>query len=93
MSAAFEDTAESWPVVSTDEQLSNWLITVRTDKVRMPDDHYAERSLVTHLGAVAVLALDDAERRCLLSLLRKMLDTPEPDASTDAGAAGHEPTG
>ena len=38
-------------------------------------------------------ALDEAERRCLLSLLRKMLDTPEPGASTDAGAAGHEPTG
>jgi hypothetical protein len=30
-------------------------------------------------------ALDDAERRCFLSLLRKMLDTPGPDASTDAG--------
>jgi DNA-binding MarR family transcriptional regulator len=41
-------------------------------------------------------ALDDAERRCFLGLLRKMLDTPGPDASTDAGArepAGHEPTG
>jgi DNA-binding MarR family transcriptional regulator len=29
-------------------------------------------------------ALDDTERRCFLSLLQKMLDTPGPDASTDA---------
>ena len=57
-----EDTPVSWPVVSSAEQLRNWLITVRTDKVRMPDDHYAERTVVTHPGAVAVLALDDARR-------------------------------
>jgi hypothetical protein len=28
-------------------------------------------------------ALDDTERQCLLGLLRKMLDAPAPDASTD----------
>jgi DNA-binding MarR family transcriptional regulator len=48
-------------------------------------------------------ALDDTERRCFLGLLRKMLDTPSPGASTEAGArepanqqgaaAEHEPTG
>ena len=31
-------------------------------------------------------ALDDDERRCLLFLLRKMLDTPSPGATDDAGA-------
>ena len=31
-------------------------------------------------------ALDDDERRCLLFLLRKMLDAPGPGASDDAGA-------
>src|SRR5215469_16838722 len=35
-------------------------------------------------------ALDDSERRCLLSLLRKMLDTPGP-GTTDAAAAGDQP--
>ncbi len=30
-------------------------------------------------------ALDDSERACLLTLLRKMLDTPYPGAGTDAG--------
>jgi len=33
-------------------------------------------------------ALDDAERACFLSLLRKMLDTPEPDASAQARPGG-----
>ena len=31
-------------------------------------------------------ALDDSERACLLTLLRKMLDTPSPGAGTDADA-------
>ncbi|HEX9040083.1 MAG TPA: MarR family transcriptional regulator [Trebonia sp.] len=31
-------------------------------------------------------ALDDSERACLLTLLRKMLDTPYPGAGTDADA-------
>jgi 8-oxo-dGDP phosphatase len=70
VSDTFEDTAESWPVESTQEQLRTWLITVRTDKVRMPDDHYAERTVVTHPGAVAVLALDDAQRVLMIRQYR-----------------------
>lgn len=61
---------ESWPVVSSQEEFSNWLITVRTDKVRMPDDHVAERTVVTHLGAVAVLALDDENRVLMIRQYR-----------------------
>ena len=65
-----EDTAGSWPVVSADEQLRNWLISVRADKVQMPDNHYAERTVVTHLGAVAVVALDDAQRVLMIRQYR-----------------------
>jgi 8-oxo-dGDP phosphatase len=65
-----EDAAGRWPVVSTDEQLRNWLISVRTDKVQMPDNHYAERTVVTHLGAVAVVALDDAQRVLMIRQYR-----------------------
>lgn len=36
-------------------------------------------------------ALDDDERRCLLFLLRKMLDTPNP-GTTDDGVAGDQST-
>lgn len=65
-----EDTAESWPVVSAAEQLKNWLVTVRTEKVRMPDNQSAERTIVTHPGAVAVLALDDAGRVLMIRQYR-----------------------
>jgi 8-oxo-dGTP pyrophosphatase MutT (NUDIX family) len=65
-----EDAAESWPVVASEPLLKHWLISVRSDKVRMPDDHYAERNVVTHPGAVAVLALDDAERVLMIRQYR-----------------------
>lgn len=65
-----EDTAESWPVVSATEQLENWLVTVRTEKVRMPDNQSAERTIVTHPGAVAILALDDAGRALMIRQYR-----------------------
>src|SRR5215469_6122880 len=64
------DAAESWPVESTQELLRNWLITVRTDKVRMPDDLFAERTVVTHPGAVAVVALDDDQRVLMIRQYR-----------------------
>jgi 8-oxo-dGTP pyrophosphatase MutT (NUDIX family) len=65
-----EDKAESWPVVAASEQLRDWLITVRTDTVQMPDRRYAERTVVTHPGAVAVLALDDARRVLMIRQYR-----------------------
>jgi len=55
-----EDTQESWPVASTEPLLKHWLLTVRSDKVQMPDQNFAERTVVSHPGAVAVVALDDA---------------------------------
>jgi 8-oxo-dGDP phosphatase len=66
----WEDTAESWPVVAASEQMRNWLITVRTDRVQMPDRSYAERTVVTHPGAVAVLALDDTQRVLMIRQYR-----------------------
>jgi 8-oxo-dGDP phosphatase len=61
---------ESWPVAATEEQFRNWLISVRTDKVRMPDSRYAERTVVTHIGAVAVLALDEQDRVLMIRQYR-----------------------
>ena len=65
-----EDTVEHWPVESSRELLRNWLISVRSDQVRMPDNHSAERSIVTHPGAVAVVALDDADRVLMIRQYR-----------------------
>jgi 8-oxo-dGTP pyrophosphatase MutT (NUDIX family) len=61
---------ESWPVAGTEEQFRNWLISVRTDKVRMPDSRYAERTVVSHIGAVAVLALDEQDRVLMIRQYR-----------------------
>jgi ADP-ribose pyrophosphatase len=55
-----KDAPEQWPVVASDTLARGRLVTVRTDKVRMPGGNAAERDVVLHPGAVAVLALDDA---------------------------------
>jgi 8-oxo-dGDP phosphatase len=60
----------SWPVASTREEFSSRLITVRTDKVQLPDRHYAERTVVSHIGAVAVFALDDQDRVLMIRQYR-----------------------
>jgi 8-oxo-dGDP phosphatase len=64
------DVPEQWPVVSTAELARGRLVTVRTDKVRTPDNQVAERDVVLHPGAVAVLALDDAQRVLLIRQYR-----------------------
>ncbi len=59
-----------WPVVGSEEQFSNWLITVRNDKVQMPDNHLAERTVVSHIGAVGILALDERNRVLMIRQYR-----------------------
>ena len=64
------DVVQPWPVVSSAELLHSRMVTVRTDKVRMPDNQLAEREVVSHPGAVAVLALDDADRVLMIRQYR-----------------------
>ena len=64
------DEPANWPVVSSAELARGRLVSVRTDQVRMPDDEPAERDVVIHPGAVAVLALDDAGRVLLIRQYR-----------------------
>jgi 8-oxo-dGTP pyrophosphatase MutT (NUDIX family) len=61
---------QSWPVAASEEQFSNWLIAVRNDKVQLPDGQHADRTVVTHIGAVAVLALDDQDRVLMIRQYR-----------------------
>jgi ADP-ribose pyrophosphatase len=61
---------ESWPVAASEEQFSNWLITVRNDKVQLPDGQHADRTVITHIGAVAVLALDEQDRVLMIRQYR-----------------------
>ena len=64
------DCEAHWPVVSSAELLRSRLVAIRSDKVRMPDGTVAERDVVIHPGAVAVLALDASERVLLIRQYR-----------------------
>jgi len=65
-----EDVPERWPVTESDVRLKHWLVTVRSDRVQMPDNGSAERVVVTHPGAVAVLAVDEADRVLMIRQYR-----------------------
>ncbi len=54
------DVEEHWPVVGEPRRSQGAFLRLRTDQVRMPDGEVAERDLVEHPGAVAVVALDEA---------------------------------
>ena len=60
----------SWPVAGSEEQFSNWLITVRNDRVQLPDGHHASRTVVSHIGAVGILALDDEDQVLMIRQYR-----------------------
>ena len=63
--ADLADGDELWPVESsTDLYRDDWVVALRADAIRRPDDPTARRSgalVLEHPGAVVVLALDDAE--------------------------------
>ncbi len=65
-----KDTPERWPVADSTVQLKYWLLTVRSDQVQMPDNQHAERVVVTHPGAVAVLAVDESDRVLMIRQYR-----------------------
>jgi len=65
-----KDQPEHWPVASSAELLRSHLVTIRSDKVRTPENTLAERDVVLHPGAVAVLALDDADRILMIRQYR-----------------------
>jgi 8-oxo-dGDP phosphatase len=61
---------DGWPVAGTEEHYRNWLVSVRTDKVVMPDSLQAARTVITHIGAVGILALDEQDRVLMIRQYR-----------------------
>jgi 8-oxo-dGDP phosphatase len=57
-------------VVSSREVYRGRVLALRVDEVRMPDGRVAVREVVEHMGAVAVVALDDAGRVVLIRQYR-----------------------
>jgi 8-oxo-dGDP phosphatase len=68
--AEVRDIPARWPVASSAEVSSGALVRVRTDAVRMPDGEIAEREVVEHPGAVAVVALDEDGRALMIRQYR-----------------------
>jgi 8-oxo-dGDP phosphatase len=64
------DSAETWPVVTSDLLAAGAIVTLRRDTVRMPDGETAARDVVDHPGAVAVLALDESGQVLLIRQYR-----------------------
>ena len=60
------DTAEAWPVEeSTDLFRDDWVMALRADQIRRPDDPGGEvfrRLVLEHPGAAVVVAVDDEDR-------------------------------
>ncbi|MGE5289089.1 MAG: NUDIX domain-containing protein [Micromonosporaceae bacterium] len=67
---AIRDVPERWPALSTEERFRGHIFSVRTDRVGMPGGEAADRDVVEHPGAVAVLALDEAERVLMIRQYR-----------------------
>ena len=70
MTGTISDVPEHWPVVSSEEHFRGKIIGVRSDKVRIPDGPIAEREVVTHPGAVGVVALDESGRVLMIRQYR-----------------------
>ncbi|MEN3304200.1 MAG: 8-oxo-dGDP phosphatase [Micromonosporaceae bacterium] len=60
----------SHPVLTSREQFAGRIFSVVTDEVEMPGGGHARRDYVRHVGAVGVLALDDADRVVLVQQYR-----------------------
>lgn len=81
------------------------VVALRVDDVRMPGGRVARREVVEHLGAVAVLALDDQDRVAMIKQYRHpvgdriwelpagLLDAPGEDPVAAAGRELAEETG
>jgi ADP-ribose pyrophosphatase len=70
MADRLQDQAERWPVAESEQLAKGYLLGVRRDLVTMPDGSAAPREVIEHPGAVAILALDDADRVLLIRQYR-----------------------
>jgi ADP-ribose pyrophosphatase len=89
------DLSGQFTVLSSRPVYRGRVMALRLDEVRMPDGHVATREVIEHLGAVAVVALDEAGQVALIRQYRHavgqhlielpagLLDVPgEPAADT-----------
>ncbi|MBO0775840.1 MAG: NUDIX hydrolase [Actinobacteria bacterium] len=64
------DVVQRWPVTGAAERGNGVFVRLRTDQVTMPGGEVAGRDVVEHPGAVAVVALDDADQVLMIRQYR-----------------------
>ena len=64
-------SAADFTVVSSTPRFTGRVFSIRTDRLRMPDGTESDRDIVAHPGAVAVLALDEADRVVMVRQFRQ----------------------
>lgn len=62
--------SDEYPVLATEWIYRGKVVSLRRDTLRMGDGSAAEREVVEHPGAVAVVAVDDADRVVLINQYR-----------------------
>jgi 8-oxo-dGDP phosphatase len=70
VTAQLADVAEQWPVRHSAVLARSHIVTLRADRVLMPDGTSAERDVVVHPGAVGIVALDDDDRVLMIRQYR-----------------------
>ena len=68
--AELEDEAVSWPVAGSAVLARGKIVTLRQDDVRLPDGEQVVREVVEHPGAVAIVAMDEADRVLMIRQYR-----------------------
>ena len=76
----------STEIVVSSTKFKGSLISVRIDDVRMSDGSVVQREVVTHPGAVAIVALDDAGKVVLVNQYRPAIGA-QLDARASSGVA------
>jgi 8-oxo-dGTP pyrophosphatase MutT (NUDIX family) len=69
-------TDPGYQVLSRVERFRNRMFTLVSDEVRMPDGATAARDYLVHVGAVGVVALDEADRVILIRQYRHPVGAP-----------------
>ena len=64
------DAAGRWPVTGSQVDARGRIVTLRTDRVQMPDGEIAVREVIEHPGAVAIVALDENGRVLMIRQYR-----------------------
>jgi 8-oxo-dGDP phosphatase len=68
--AELRDEAAGWPVTGSAVLATGAIVTVRQDDVQLPDGEQVVREVVEHPGAVAIVAMDPADRVLMIRQYR-----------------------